>query len=320
MGNILVSINCITYNHEKYIADAIDSFLMQKTDFEYEILIHDDASTDRTTEIIRQYEKKYPDLIKPIYQTENQYSKGVDVSFINGKRAKGKYLAFCEGDDYWVDPYKLQIQKDYMEKHPECSLCVHAGYVVSASTKKFKYYSRPHKANKIFKVDEAITGGGGLFLSNSMFYPTMLAFDRPEFLENAPVGDYPTVINLSLLGKVYYIDRFMSAYRVGDSDSWTSKTLSSIEKEIDLANQIAAMLDNINLYTKRKFEETINWTKNYNQFFLLIKQRKFKEAKADEFKEIYLRIGYRRKIIILIDQNFPSLLNFLKIIKKKLKK
>ena len=87
MSKVMVSISCITYNHEKYISDAIESFLMQKTNFDFEILIHDDASTDRTAEIIREYEKKYPDKIRPIYQIDNQYSKGVDVERINNKRA-----------------------------------------------------------------------------------------------------------------------------------------------------------------------------------------------------------------------------------------
>ena len=108
MNDILVSICCITYNHEDYIADAIEGFLMQKTDFKYEVLIHDDASTDRTAEIIRKYERKFPNLIKPIYQTENQHSKGIKVGKYNIERALGKYIALCEGDDYWVDPCKLQ--------------------------------------------------------------------------------------------------------------------------------------------------------------------------------------------------------------------
>ena len=104
---IKVSICCITYNHEDYIADAIESFLMQETDFKYEILIHDDASTDKTADIIRSYELKYPEIIKPIYQTVNQYSKNTKIlpTFLYPK-AKGKYIALCEGDDYWIDPLK----------------------------------------------------------------------------------------------------------------------------------------------------------------------------------------------------------------------
>jgi glycosyltransferase involved in cell wall biosynthesis len=128
MNDILVSICCITYNHEKYIKDALDSFIMQKTNFNFEILIHDDASTDKTAEIIREYELRHPNLIKPIYQAENQYSKGVKVGKFNIERAQGKYIAVCEGDDYWIDPYKLQKQVDYMSANPECLMCVHASY------------------------------------------------------------------------------------------------------------------------------------------------------------------------------------------------
>lgn len=101
MDKLMVSICCITYNHEKYISEALESFLMQKTSFKYEILIHDDASTDNTAKIIREYEKKFPEIIKPIYQIENQYSKGNKINLVyNFPRAKGKYIAICEGDDY----------------------------------------------------------------------------------------------------------------------------------------------------------------------------------------------------------------------------
>lgn len=140
METVVVSVHCLTYNHEKFIAEAIESFLMQKTNFKFEILIHDDASTDRTPEIIKEYELKYPGLIKPIFQTENQYSKRKSFNTLNLNnliRAKGKYIAVCEGDDYWIDPYKLQKQVDMMEKNPNCSLCVHGGYIVTAAEKRF---------------------------------------------------------------------------------------------------------------------------------------------------------------------------------------
>jgi len=106
--DIVVSISCITYNHAPYIRQCLDGFVMQKTTFPFEILIHDDASTYGTPDIIREYEAKYPGLIKPIYQTENQHSKGVKISqTFNWPRARGKDIALCEGDDYWTDPYKL---------------------------------------------------------------------------------------------------------------------------------------------------------------------------------------------------------------------
>ena len=122
----VVSICCVAYNHVHFIRQCLDGFVMQKTNFPFEVLIHDDASTDGTQDIIREYEAKYPDIIKPIYQKENQYSKGVRVSLVyNYSRVRGKYVALCEGDDYWTDPYKLQKQVDFLEAHPDYVMCSH---------------------------------------------------------------------------------------------------------------------------------------------------------------------------------------------------
>lgn len=127
MDNILVSISCITYNHSAYIRQCLDGMLMQQTTFNFEILIHDDCSTDGTDDIIREYASKYPKIIKPLYEEENQYQQGkpIGTAVWNLPRAKGKYIAMCEGDDYWTDPLKLQKQVDFLESHPEYSMCFH---------------------------------------------------------------------------------------------------------------------------------------------------------------------------------------------------
>lgn len=116
----LVSICCITYNHEKYIRDAIEGFLLQKTTFPIEIIIHDDASTDKTVEIVKEYTERYADRIISIFQSINQYSQGIKPSsnFV-WPRARGKYIAICEGDDYWIDPFKLQRHVDFLESHED---------------------------------------------------------------------------------------------------------------------------------------------------------------------------------------------------------
>lgn len=123
----LVSICCLTYNHAPFIRKCLDGFLMQETSFPVEILIHDDASTDGTVDIIKEYTEKYPDRIFPLFEEENQYSKPhhKHLDLYNYERARGKYIAYCEGDDYWTDPFKLQKQVDFLEANPEYSVCWH---------------------------------------------------------------------------------------------------------------------------------------------------------------------------------------------------
>ena len=127
----LVSIRCLVYNHEPFLRQCLDGFVMQKTSFPFEAIVHDDASTDGSVAIIREYAEKYPDIIKPIYETENQYSKGtLSKIIINACHPDAKYIAYCEGDDYWTDPDKLQLQVDFLETHPDYYMTCHA----------FKYY------------------------------------------------------------------------------------------------------------------------------------------------------------------------------------
>ena len=126
-----LSIICLAYNQVRFIKDALEGFVMQKTNFPFEVIIHDDASTDGTTEIIKEYEHKYPNIIKPIYQTENQWRKAKTMSktFIY-PHIKGEYVAFCEGDDYWTDENKLQKQVDFLDSHPDYTICFHPVNVI----------------------------------------------------------------------------------------------------------------------------------------------------------------------------------------------
>ncbi|MER2125799.1 glycosyltransferase [Solibacillus sp.] len=321
MDNILVSIHCLTYNHEKFIAEAIESFLMQKTNFKFEILIHDDASTDKTPEIIKAYALQYPELIKPVFQSENQYSKSKSfntVNLFNLTRAKGKYIAVCEGDDYWTDPDKLQKQVELMEGHPDCKLCVHGGHIVTATEKKILYKNRPSKKDKMFAADEVIEGGGGLFLTNSMMFCTKDALETPEFLDKAPVSDYPYVIHFALLGNVYYIDECMSAYRVGHSSSWTTREINTLENKINHYTEIEKMLEDLNRYTDYQYTAVINRTIARSQFYSLLEQRAYAAAKKDKYKQYYLELSFKRKMIIFIDQHSPFLSKTLRVVKRRL--
>lgn len=182
-SHILVSICCITYNHVPFIGKAIEGFLMQEPPTGvsadepwYEILIHDDASTDGTTEIIKEYAAKYPDKIFPLYETVNQYTNGHrgDIDFFNYRRARGKYIAYCEGDDFWTIPDKLKRQIDFMESHPDYSVCWHLSQIYEVETGKYRPVSELDGVEK--PQDEDITTT--IFMQRHCGQPLTMVFRR----------------------------------------------------------------------------------------------------------------------------------------------
>jgi len=302
MSDVVVSIICVVYNHEKYIAEAIDSFLMQKTDFRYEILLHDDASTDDTPNIIKRYESEYPDQVKAIYQKENQYSKGIHIFDFYLDIAKGKYIAICEGDDFWIDSDKLQKQADFMENNPDYSVCAHAAYKIDANTNRRIGKVRPSKKAREFTAEEVIIGGGGLFAMNSIFYARKFSV-RPQFYYDCLIGDFPLLVHLAVSGRVYYIDAFMSAYRIGDANSWTSRmTKSSINKRTLHFEKIENMLIKVDELTNNKYNRVITKKIKKNRFDLLVTAGKIKEAKSDEYRENYLSLSMYEKFKLFLKQ------------------
>ncbi|MBU3127161.1 glycosyltransferase [Clostridium tagluense] len=326
MNEILVNINCITYNHEKYIAEAIDSFLMQKTNFKFEILIHDDASTDRTADIIREYQKKYPDIIKPILQKENQYSKGVrSINYkFNFSRSKGKYIALCEGDDYWTDPYKLQKQVEYMENNCNCSMCFHAADIIKVGKGKIDVV-KPYNINCISPTEDIILGDGGFIATNSILYRKNIMDNAPDFYKNACIGDYPLQIFTSTKNYAYYINEFMSAYRVGVKGSWSSRMASKenkIEKFITLRKEVANMLNEFDKYSNGRYSNAIQKKIIEDEIQILIIDKKTKDFKNSRYKVIYDSLTIKEKIKIYarcyIPNTYIKLANIKRVMKVKL--
>ena len=222
-----VSVYCCTYNHEKYIRDALEGFFMQKTDFEWKLVIHDDASTDRTQDIIREYIDKYPGKIVPILQTENQYSQGIDINKIMSKYLKGKYIASCEGDDYWTDPYKLQKQYDFLQQNPEFSGCYHN--IIELNNKEEQVISKEFPYKEEFEIEKKINAKlQGQ--TASAFYRNIFMIiseeQKQKFFECKANGDRRIAVTLSYLGKVEFLKDCMAAHRVieTEGDSWHART------------------------------------------------------------------------------------------------
>lgn len=221
---VMVSAYCLAFNHGPYIRDALEGFVNQKTNFRYEVWVHDDASTDQTPAIIREYAQKYPDIIKPVFQTENQYSQGVQISRqILYPRMTGRYLAICEGDDYWCDENKLQKQVDFLESHPEYSACVHNTNVLNCQTGSMSPLNASRE-DKDLRFREVVNAGNAEFQLSSLLCRREL-FLYPAELTGYGFGDYPLSVYLMLKGKIRYFKEIMSVYRFSSLGSWTSRNL-----------------------------------------------------------------------------------------------
>jgi glycosyltransferase involved in cell wall biosynthesis len=207
----MVSVVCIAYNHEKFIRAALDSFLAQKTSFAVEVLVHDDASTDRTAEIIRSYEAEYPHVIRPKYQVENQFSRtGFEFSHRELERSRGRYIALCEGDDYWADPSKLQRQVEFLESNPEFSFAFHRVNVVLESGGTQYDYAPP--ATDVLTFNDLLFRIG-VPTSSVVFRRRYLSFPLPAFLPRAAFGDIPIELLLLDRGPAKYFPEPMGIYR-----------------------------------------------------------------------------------------------------------
>jgi glycosyltransferase involved in cell wall biosynthesis len=313
MSDIMVSICCLTYNQEEYIKDALEGFVNQKTTFPFEILIHDDASTDGTADIIRQYEARYPELIKPIYQTENQYSKNVAISFtIQYPRAKGKYIAMCEGDDYWTDPLKLQKQVDYMESHPDCGLCFTNGQCIKNGIPAGRVVPWVQWNRKAYKPGDADYDMGEMVLLD--YIPTAsLLFRRedilniPAFSPNAFKGDTCIRLYLTSLGYAHCIDEDTCVYRFRVSGSLTTQWNANAKKSLAFMDKLICLLDDMNRLTDFRYNSEIEELKLRTVFKQNMTKQDYRAARKKEFHELHRRDGGKVYAKYLLNVYCPGL-------------
>lgn len=218
----LVIICCPTFNHEHYLRDALDGFVMQKTDFPFVAIVHDDASTDKTSTVIQEYAEKYPDIILPILEKENQYSKKDGSINLIMKKAiavtRAKYIAMCEGDDYWTDPFKLQKQVDFLETHPMYGICFTECLVRENGNNKLLHQtwckSNVVTFDSLLNNGNQITTLTSLYLAN--YYKEYENLKKPMW----PLGDYPLWLYITQKKPAYKLPDVTSVYRVlGESAS-----------------------------------------------------------------------------------------------------
>ncbi len=303
MNEIKVSIVCNAYNHEAYIRSALEGFVKQKTNFSFEVLIHDDASTDKTADIIREFEKKYPEIIKPIYQTENQYSKkDGSLGRIQIGRVKGKYIALCEGDDYWTDPLKLQKQYDALEANPQIDICATAakteknGQIVGEISPAFE--------NKIFSAKEVILGGGGFVATASLMYRATFRKNPPPFLQLLSL-DYSLQIAGALRGGMIYLAEPTCVYRLTTPGSWTVRMRNAPHDKCKHTEKVINMLQCLDEHTSGKFHQVIDKVIKDHEFSMFIIDRDYKSARKKDYRVQFKKLRLHTQLVMQLGYYFP---------------
>jgi glycosyltransferase involved in cell wall biosynthesis len=227
----------MTYNHEPYIRNALNGFLMQRTTFPFNIVVHDDASTDGTADILRSYQRAYPTLINCVFQAENQYSRNGKAAVFDALQplVTGKYVAVCEGDDYWLDAKKLQIQARFLEDHPGYAITGHDAIVVDAAGSVLAESSVPTAFRRDFEADDLILGRVGIKNLTRMYRNVLLNYPPERSLVKN--GDVFTLSLLGTRGKSHFHQNVRpGVYRVHAGGVWS---------QLDDRTKV---LDNVNTY------------------------------------------------------------------------
>jgi len=286
---VAVSIVCNVYNHGPYLRDALEGFVSQKTDFPFEVLVHDDASTDESADIIREYEEKYPHLIRPIYQTENQYSRKIPITLTYQiPRIRGKYVAFCEGDDYWIDPMKLQKQYDFLESHPEYSLCACSVKWLDMRTGKTLKRRCVDEDLDVTMEDLIMQRPDRTFQYATVLLPAEIFCHRPEWMKLFRVGDIPLTLHAATHGKIRMLADTMAVYRSHSAGSWTERTSADPQYWASALQNIINGLTAFNEVTDYRYDEIIRKRIKMHKYRIARYTRDLSAMRSGELREIYL--------------------------------
>lgn len=298
-SELMVTIRCITYNHEPYIRQCLEGFVMQKTNFRFEAIVHDDASTDGTTGIIQEYAEKYPDIIKPIYETENQYSKhDGSLNRIMNEHTHGKYAAMCEGDDYWIDPLKLQKQVDFLEEHEEYGL-VHTYFnYVNTNNEEINPPTPFYQELRNRICDGHIWD---YYLVNPGFILTCTCCFRMSLYHSSEniFFDYGLFMMIARQSEVYCLKDITASYRINPNGA-----MSTSNKYYKIRER------NVRIEQLYQFFYNQSSTLDYYRTNSL-SQKRIEEAYLHLLIDLILRRVLLNKKLLLITRRFPSL--FLKL-------
>ena len=273
-----VSVAMITYGHEKYIKEAIEGVLMQVCDFEIELIVANDKSPDKTEVVVMDIIKNHPNG-HWIKYTRHEDNKGMMPNFMwSLEQCEGQYIALCEGDDYWIDPSKLQKQVDLMEANTDCTLVFHSANCINYYYKVLGLHGpRIKQTYEFFDIKDAILQASTLIPTNAMlFQAKYVKGELPVWFKEAPVGDIPLMLLLARKGKLGFINEVMSNYRIMTHESWTRQVLIDKRKRVEHFFKIKKMWFDFNEWTKGDYRITVYKKQIRNTVFFILYEVKLK--------------------------------------------
>ncbi|HEJ9437736.1 TPA: glycosyltransferase [Proteus mirabilis] len=319
---VFVSVICCTYNQEKYIEDTILGVLGQDTPYRYEFIIHDDCSTDSTSEIIRKYADNYPKIIKHIIPAKNIYSQGLKPSINAFSFSHGNYIALCEGDDFWVDEKKIKKQVDILEERKDIDICFSAAYTLEPDGKE-NILARYNKNIFVASLSEVIRQGGAYMPTASLLFRRNVAVEFKKHFEKAPVGDYFYQILGSISNGAVYLPDITCVYRINALGSWSEYRQKISKKKLisEISEYEKYLYKTIDLGANKKdidFALASILRENANTLFI---KKEWDECKFLIIKSwhLYKKINRNQEKLYLY-RNILPLLYIREKIKKSLKK
>lgn len=320
-GKPVITFLCTTYNQESYIEQAIKGFLIQKTSFPYEIIIHDDYSTDDTTKVIDSYKSKYPTLIKTIYQKENQYSQGVSVTLLAVKQSRAEYIALCEGDDYWINENKIENQLSLMLDDSSVTMVVSPARTELNDNITKNILGEYGSKTRMISPQDILDISGQFAPTSSYVLKRESLIKSRELFISAPVGDLFIQLYCATQGKLVYFPEIGSVYRLMAKNSWTENmNKNKLKNKLDFIKS----MERIILFSKDiEGFKSLDWSvkKSANYYSLAriyLELENFSEYKKSiEISYNYKRLSNAQYIFYKLRNSKLSLFTLKEILKIK---
>lgn len=312
-----ITVIVMTYNQKDYIRESLDSILRQKTNVDFNILIHDDCSSDGTSEIIDEYKKQYPDKIEVIHQKERTFLvvgfNGMLCSYV-APIIESEYIAYCDGDDYWCDDKKLQKQYDFMSSHPGYSMCFHSAYQIRPNNDmSSKWFIKDEGDIDMFDI---ISERPGVCVAtSSIFLKSDVFKDFSDWRKKYPVEDVPMYITAAMKGKIHRLKDVMCVYRQFAAGSWSAQNKGDNDKMVKNLNEMKEAVLRFDEQTNQQYHDLVVKEVESFDFRIAHITRDLKTIFSKVNKRFVKRLKFKERFSLKLQYRAPSLYNLLK--KKK---